>query len=119
MTGPENVSSVTGSLDIGYNDTLASLPGMNYLTAIQGNLRVRDNDALTDLSRLKNIDAGSIADLSIFDNNSLSVCAVESICDYLAGPNGTITIYNNAFGCDNPSQVADVCGYQFIACQGV
>jgi len=32
-----------------------------------------------------------------------------SICNYLANPNGTISIYNNATGCDSPEEVQDSC----------
>jgi len=64
---------------------------------------------LTSLSGLDNIDAGSITDLGIRDNGSLSTCEVQSICDYLASPNGTIDIQNNAYGCNSRRQVEAAC----------
>jgi hypothetical protein len=39
----------------------------------------------------------------------LSACAVQSICDYLVDPNGTIEINNNATGCNSPEEVQDSC----------
>jgi hypothetical protein len=58
---------------------------------------------------MNNIDANSITNLEIRYNTSLSTCEVQSICNYLAAPNGTVGIYNNAPGCDSPSQVLAAC----------
>ena len=65
---------------------------------------------MTSLTGLENINAGSIADLYISFNNSLSTCEVQSICNYLASPNGIVIINNNATGCNNPPEVANACG---------
>ena len=64
---------------------------------------------MTSLAGLDDIDAGSITNLKITNNNSLSTCEVQSICDYLASPNGTIEISDNATGCDNQAQVIAAC----------
>jgi len=58
---------------------------------------------------LDNIDAGSITDLTIYYNNSLSTCEVQSICDYLASPNGTIEVHDNATGCNSQEEVLAAC----------
>jgi hypothetical protein len=52
----------------------------------------------------------TISDLYINNNDSLSTCQVISICDYLASPNGTIEIYNNAAGCNSRQEVEEACG---------
>jgi hypothetical protein len=45
-----------------------------------------------------------------FQNNFiLSNCDVQSICDYLAAPNGTVEIQNNAPGCNSPEEVEEAC----------
>jgi len=64
---------------------------------------------LTSLTGLENVAPGSIGNLTIRNNSALSNCAVESICDYLAAPNGTVTIYNNAPGCNSPEEVLELC----------
>jgi len=79
------------------------------LTSIGGNLYIEGNDELTSLAGLDNITATSISNLTIIENNSLSTCEVESISDYLASPNGTISIYNNAPGCNSQTEVEDAC----------
>jgi len=64
---------------------------------------------LTSLSGLENISPNTITDLSIYDNTSLSECAVKSICKYLDNPNGTVLIYNNGSGCNNQTEVIQAC----------
>jgi hypothetical protein len=59
---------------------------------------------------LENINAGSIANLSITYNPCLSTCAVQSICDYLASPNGTVHIYKNwGGGCNTQEEIEAAC----------
>jgi len=60
---------------------------------------------------LENIEAASIDHLTIIGNDQLATCDVQSICDYLAAPNGTVTIFGNATGCNNPGEIALSCGY--------
>ena len=67
------------------------------------------NPALTSLTGLDNINAGSITDLKIYSNSSLSTCEVQSVCNYLASPNGCIFIYENAIGCNTQAEVETAC----------
>jgi hypothetical protein len=64
---------------------------------------------LTCLTGLDNIAANSITNLKIRNNSSLSTCEVQSICDYLAAPNGTVTISDNVDGCNSQAQVIAAC----------
>ena len=109
ITGLDGLTSVVGDLAISYNVVLTSLAGLDGLTSIEGRLLILANDALTNLTGLDNIDANSISDLKIFGNNSLSTCEVESVCAYLANPNGIIEIYDNWFGCNSPVEIQDSC----------
>ena len=59
---------------------------------------------------LDNIEGSSIEDLYISANGNLSVCEVQSVCDYLANPSGSIVIHNNAQGCNSQEEVLDSCG---------
>ena len=110
LTGLDNVTSIGGVLRIGGNNTLTSLTGLGNLTSIGGELSIAYNDALTNLSGLDNIDVASIEDLYIYENDSLSNCEVQNVCDYLVSPTGSVNIYNNASGCNNPIEVANGCG---------
>jgi hypothetical protein len=117
LTGLEGLTSIGGCLEIGFpyyfwfgfNDALTSLTGLEGLTSIGDYLQISANDTLTSLTGIDNIDAASISGLSIRYNESLSTCEVQSVCDYLASPNGTVQIVDNAIGCNSPEQIQDSC----------
>jgi hypothetical protein len=81
---------------------------LDGVTSIEGNLGINYN-ALRSLTGLDNIEAASIVDLYIVGNDSLSTCEVESVCAYLANPNGGIYIEGNTTGCNSPEEVQDAC----------
>ena len=111
LSGLESLTSIGGGLHISGNLALTSLSGLDNVTSIGGKLYIYYNNALTSLSGLENIDAGSITNLYIHENNTLSTCEVQSICDYLVSPNGAVGIHSNASGCNNPVEVANACGF--------
>jgi len=122
LSGLGNLNSIGGNLSVGIsawngigyedlgNNVLTSLTGLDSVNSIGGNLYVRFNDALTSLSGIDNIAASTIGDISIYSNSSLTNCEVQSVCDYLVSPNGTVTIQSNATGCNNPPEIANACG---------
>jgi len=79
------------------------------LTSIGGHLGIKNNDELQSLDGLDNIEAGSIDDLTIKDNSSLSTCEVQSICEYLTAPGGSVSISNNDYGCRTRGEVEHAC----------
>ena len=109
LTGLDNVTSIGYFLNILNNDALTSLTGLDNLTSIGGQLGISWNDALTSLTGLGSIEAGSISNLDIHENDVLSTCEVQSICDYLVAPYSTIVIHDNAPGCNNPEEVQQAC----------
>ena len=109
LSGLDNVTSIWGELSIKNNEALTSLTGLGNVTAIMGTLEIYNNDALTSLTGLDNIIATSIDDLYIIFNDFLSTCEVQSICDYLISPNGTIEIHDNATGCNSQEEVEEAC----------
>jgi len=109
LAGLENLTSIGGGIMIFNHESLVSLMTLNNVTSIGGDLWIIGNDLLTSLTGLDNIVAGSIDNLKIYSNASLSVCEVQSICYYLVSPNGTVEIYDNAIGCNSQSQVEDAC----------
>ncbi|MCD4664154.1 MAG: T9SS type A sorting domain-containing protein, partial [Bacteroidales bacterium] len=109
-----NLNFVGGSLMINHNEALISLAGLNNITSLGGVLYIEGNAAITNLWGLENIDPGSVNELHIFDNASLSYCSVQSVCEYLVSPGATIQIYNNAPGCNNPEEVEEVCEIQCL-----
>jgi len=119
LNGLQNLSSIGGDLIIGRagrnygagNSNLQNISGLDGLTAIDGILVVSGNDFLTSLAGLDNIEANSIQELDISRNDTLSICAVQSVCDYLGAPGANIAIDNNAPGCNSPEEVVSACMY--------
>jgi hypothetical protein len=117
LTGLGELTSIGGNLIIGGcdhmgglgNPTLTGLTGLQHLTSINGILEIGYNTTLTSLEGLDNIDAASVSRLYIYNNDDLSDCAVQSICDFLAKPNGTIVIENNNSGCNSKATVETTC----------
>jgi hypothetical protein len=110
LTGLESLTSIGGDILIIFNDALTSLSGLDNLTSIEGDIWIDSNYSLTSLTGLDSIDAGSISNLAICKNTSLSTCDVKSVCDYLANPNGRIEIYENGTDCNSPEIVKAACG---------
>jgi len=110
LTGLQNLTSIAGTLYIFLNDSLTGLSGLENLSSIGGGIIIYHNNALVSLSGIDNIDAASIVNLQIAENASLSYCEAQSICTFLASPNGAVDIYSNAPGCNNPPEIASGCG---------
>ncbi len=113
LAGLDNLASLGGWLSIYWNDSLTTLEGLHSLNTAGGLVIGNDfgggNPLLTSLSGLDNIDANSIEYLNISANASLSSCAIQSVCDYLATPNASVIIANNAPGCNSEEEVEEAC----------
>ncbi len=107
VDGLSILTSIGGYLDISDNPNLTSLTGLVNLTSIGGELIIDNNDALESLSGIDNIDTASIVSLNIEDNNLLSFCNIQSVCDYVASPDAVVVIQNNATGCNNPEEACN------------
>ena len=89
---------------------------MDNVTSIDGELTVDNNDSLKNLTGLENIDPTTITELVIRNNFSLSICEVESICNFLSSPNGEISLHDNATCCNSEEEVKLACetGVEYI-----
>lgn len=110
FSGWNNLDSIGDYFEIDDNDALTSLSSLQNITSVEGTLEISTNNALYNLTGLENIGAGSITDLYIYSNKLLTKCAVESICNFLTSPGGTISIHNNAPGCNPQKEVQEACG---------
>jgi hypothetical protein len=68
-----------------------------------------NNDSLNNINSLSNINSDLMSSMIINNNLQLSECDVQSLCDYLASPNGPIAIYDNAPGCNGPEEIQQAC----------
>lgn len=112
LTGLEGLTSIGSGLFIGDyywgSPAITNLTGLDNVTTIGGDIIIQAT-TLNSLSGLGNVEEESIENLTIRANVSLSDCEVQSICSYLASPNGTIEIHNNAPGCNSPEEVQLAC----------
>jgi hypothetical protein len=109
LDGLDGLVSIGSDLWIEGNGSLSSLNGLENLSFIGDCLAINNNPELVSIDGIKNIEANSILNLHVRDNSLLETCAVRSICDYLANPNGEIDIQNNAPGCNSREEVEEAC----------
>lgn len=111
LSGLSSLTSVGGWLNVDNIGSLTSLTGLENLTSVGVHqLYIFNNASLTDISAL-NHPISIAGNLIISLNSQLSDCAVESICDYLGSfmAPQTVTISNNASGCNSQSEVETAC----------
>ena len=109
LTGLNALTSIGGGLDIGNNPALTNLMGLGSLTSSGGDINIFNNASLISLTGLENINPTTITDLTIQSSNQLSLCDVQSICDYLAIPSNPATISGNATGCATRAEIEAAC----------
>jgi len=119
LSGMENLKSVVGDLRIQSNYSLISLNGLENLDSINGNLRIENNPTLSDIIGFQYVHLLPNSDISIFGNNLLSVCEIQSICNYLAFNIGFADIYDNACGCNSPQEVEEACEHVSVIDTGI
>ncbi len=109
LNGFTSLSTVGGAMIIEGNDSLSSLTDLVPLNSITGELLIIGNHALTSLDGLDNLDYSTISNITIRNNQMLSVCEVNSICNYLS-LKALPTIKMNAAGCNDALEVLAACG---------
>jgi hypothetical protein len=109
LAGLENVQHLNGDLIIAQNPMLNNLTALAGLDSVAGYIEIIDNTSLSNLDGLENIAPQSISDITIIENSMLSECAVESICTYLNSPGTTAEIHDNNTGCDSREEVQAAC----------
>ena len=109
LSGLDNLTTIGDMVWVLNNISLTSLTALSNVTSIGGELIIEGNTTLTSLAGLEHINYASIGSLYIRYNSNLSTCEVQSICDYLANPNGNISIHDNATGCNSQSEVEEAC----------
>lgn len=111
LTGMDNLSAIGEHLEIVENSSLINLSGLESLGSVAGGIWISHNPSLVSLTGIENLNGNSIHNLTIKLNQSLSTCAVESICEFLSNPSGFVEIYDNDENCNNPPEIAHQCGF--------
>ncbi len=104
-----NLNNIGGHFNIHNNIALANLTGLENLNNIGGNINIYNNDALQSVTSLNNLNYLSILELSITNNNLLSLCNTFFICHYLSTER-PYNISNNSPDCENEEEILFSCG---------
>ena len=109
-----SLSSLTevNKINIVLCHSLTNLNFLNSLTTYIGpfvRVALVNNNNLTDITELNSISGQSLSEVVITDNLSLSTCAVDWVCDYLATASPNATISGNAIGCESVAAVNTAC----------
>jgi hypothetical protein len=114
LSGLSKLTTVGGNLFVTGTVSLTSLEDLSNVTSVDGFLSIINNKALTGLTGLENIDPYKLKSLYIVNNNNLSACAAKTICDYLASPSSTVSIHDNAVGCNSRAEVDTACRHLLV-----
>ena len=111
VSGFSSLSFIGGNLEITYNDQLSTISGFESLESINETLNIFHNNSLSSVTSLDGIDFSLLQELVISNNNTLSICELPFICDFLSNGNPS-TIENNAPRCNSIEEVLFYCGYK-------
>lgn len=118
LSGLHNLTSIGGDVEINNNIKLSNLTALNKVATIGGYLWVTNNRVLTTLNGLHMIAPGSITDLRLLSNEILSICDIDNICTYLAGPRSRM-VSGNATGCASVAEILAACASVSVSDHGV
>lgn len=109
LSGLINVSEIDqgSGIYITNNNSLTSLVGLDNIASIITYLNIISNDSLLDISSLSQ--ATFEYEIQIKNNSLLSVCGYSPICNLINENTNSISIENNAFGCNSEAEVLASC----------
>ncbi|MBB4119897.1 putative outer membrane repeat protein, partial [Mesonia hippocampi] len=108
LNGLSNIEDINGTLGISLNPLLQNLDGLSSLQSVS-TVHIGNNNILTDVSGLENIDATMITNLGIINNPQLATCNNTAFCTYLSDPSNFRVITGNAVGCESNIAVIKAC----------
>jgi hypothetical protein len=107
LEGLGSLTTIEGDARIQLNDNLKALNGLNSLSSIFGVLDISKNERLVSLSGLDALDEIGAGLVMLF-NDSLSECAVASVCNHLT-IGRPANIGGNSNGCSSDDQIMEEC----------
>ncbi len=109
FTGLENLKEIGGDLHLYLIYGIEDFTGFDSLESIRGQFYIYGSK-IKSLSGMPLVDLSTTSSIRIYENDSLSQCHAEYMCEYLNSPSGPVNIYDNAEGCNSPAEIADACG---------
>lgn len=105
----------TGGLTIEVNPGLKSLHGLENLKSVNGDIYIRDNSVLTDISAIGFVNPHTIKQFFITENPFLKWCGLNTICEYILLGRSLIVSQNDS-SCASIAEVQNTCG--IVHCSG-
>lgn len=109
LEGLNSLRWIDGDFTVEANEALLEVEALASLELVNGELVILNNDVLQSLSGLDSLDGAAIPFLTIGLNSALSFCSVAGICEQIDIDPLNSSIYSNAEGCDNRTQVIEGC----------
>jgi len=117
LEGLQNVTTLGRGIYIGAlpnsyargNAALTSIAQLSGITMIDGDIEIERNPVLASLNGIGQIDHTGISELRIVENDTLAICGVTSICNFLSDENNTATIELNEINCNDVAEVLSTC----------
>lgn len=141
FNGLNSLTTLGGNINVMDNSTLISFFGLNNLTITNGiniqnnpalssvkdlanlitfpfvgptrpSINISNNNILTSLSGLDNINGAIIGEVVLQNNPNLSICAIESFCEKIVFDTnllGFTQVSNNATNCNSADDINNVC----------
>lgn len=120
VDGLWQLTSAGGNIVIAFNTELIHLNGLGALTEIDGSLQIIENSDLININSLINLQ--SVEEAEIVDNVNLSDCCIVKCWIENEVVDLSLTVDNNASGCDNVSEIEDNCSSDVcvqLDCEGI
>ena len=107
LNGFNNLKFI-GNLSIYDNPLLNNLIGLSSVSTVD-NIEITENISLQSLLGLDSIIPNQITNLILRENDSLSYCNLDNICEYIDQGYGPSTIYSNKINCNSILEVQNQC----------
>ncbi|MBL7796539.1 MAG: VCBS repeat-containing protein [Saprospiraceae bacterium] len=109
LSGLENLDTIRLDFRFFENHALENLIALaGVKSALQGNIILRNNDALTTLNGIGNMNFSMLKNIELTESAALAGCAQPNICAYLEG-GGASQISGNEVGCNSAAEVLAAC----------
>jgi hypothetical protein len=115
LSGLENLDTIRLDFRFFENHALENLNALaGVKSVLQGNIILRNNDALTTLNGIGNMDFSMLQNLELTESEALTGCAQPNICAYLEG-GAASEISGNEVGCNSAAEVLAACSVGTIS----
>ncbi len=113
LDGFSSLSSCQIGVYISQNNNLTNVNALSNIISMEA-IIIDNNDVLTDISGLENVEVGTIipgVGITITNNSALAVCNIPNICEYIANDPTTYlrNISGNLAECIDEQAVVNAC----------